>query len=225
MQQEVQKFEFTSALTTPFEQGEWVQRLHDQHTREFKSRILNIDGIDKVIEIGQYEMEVRYLPAITDTATILKAVRRTIERLLWEGASELFPLRGGKTPTANLPSSPPMPQETLRTCIARLNTDIVRFPVPGEEDRWGAAQMKIAQSVVKEGVRGVSVEINYVTVAYDTHFATDDTIQDYIKESLKALQFGEEEEDEDEQKEEFFPYLVDGRKLTITFEVLEGCRV
>lgn len=97
--------------------GKWDSDAHDKAIMPLRALIMQTDGVSGC-HIARFDVSVTFLPSVTDDDTVIQAVQNAVNEV--SSQTELFPLRGKKTPTA----TPGEPESRWLTVDVKFDTDL-----------------------------------------------------------------------------------------------------
>jgi hypothetical protein len=179
-------FTFNSAITgVSIENGKWSEVTHRHQILPLRGRLMQCDGITG-INIGRYEMDIEFLPNVTDAETVITVVNESID---WASKQEgLFPLRGDKLIEATLEPSPTSALTNIFKVTVHFGTQIMAFPVHNNEfdaDKFWLKTNQLARELAKlDGIVGCEMYLDAASLTFDTLLTDVEKVQAHIRAVL-----------------------------------------
>lgn len=180
------RFDFNTALSPVREEdGAWERASHKAMALKIRGYIMSRpsgDGISNMI-IDRFAMSVDYDLAVTTQENVISAVQ---EAIVWAASQEgFFPLRGDKTPTANLNMDDARRPTSRVNLYVDLPTDLYPYPVTSEEG--DQARSGIARDLVAiDGACGFGVRQRRIRLEIETSTLSVETARLHIVKMLNG---------------------------------------
>lgn len=179
--------EFNSAISGVRESdGAFVEKDHNELVKPLRGVVMSqTDGITGM-NIGRYGARVQHFAEIVSREQVLAVFQTAVDALMEMTDTNLFPLRGDKTPTVSIePAYVPKPNHK-KMVIAGFNTDITTFSKDGKA--WDEFVAMVGEAVsCFDGARDYTVRLREVGVTIDTRHASTETAQAFMKKVLELL--------------------------------------
>ena len=201
-------FRFNTAISAINElTGKFDEDAHRLLILPLRGRIMQIDGVWS-LEIGRYELTVKWRSDVTDEATVTP---RVIEAVEWAaGQPGFFPLRGEKTPVG-IPQLPPPPAPPHKGRLyVGFGSSVIAFPASETSDGSDDSKFRHdTQSLVDEltnidGITDIMFRLHEAVIWFDTDIIPSSDVATHVLSVLTAATQGSK----------FFPYILEGEELT-----------
>jgi hypothetical protein len=200
---------------TAFEDGDFDEKAHAALVKPVYARIKYNDGITTCF-VAQYGIEVKFFDDVTNAATVTvivnEAIRWAVEE--YDERDKLFPLRGGKTPTATLnEDNKPDPNAAQRVRVI-FSSHLTRYLPNGKGGFDQGGYQDLVESLAKEltDIDGITSDYvlgrNGAVLWFDPKITTREVVEQHMYVVFhRAAGDG---------NQEIFPFLSD-KELVLAF--------